>query len=577
MPSREVILPEKRRGLLRAMFDNGRFVRVLEAHNGLSAIVAEKASVDIIDGSNGALEFDGIWVSSFTDSAAKGQPDVQVVSFDSRIETVAEITNVTRKPLIVDGDTGGDSNNFDYLLQRLTNFGVSAVIVEDQVWPKRNSLDKTSSHVLEDPKDFAAKLRRGIDNRLSQDLLIFSRIESFIAGRDLEDAVGRARIYLQAGVDGVMIHSNQNTPDQVLSFSREYHVLCRELGVFKPLICVPTTYNSITEDELREAGFNVVIYANHMLRAAHRSMEGVARSILAHGRSLEADGLCTPVKTIFEVVGFNDLKTRGMAYENGVKVVIPAAGKHTNLGDLCSNKPCSSLQFGDGRVIDYQLQSLKNVGISDCVVIRGQHEEKLYVQGVRFCDASMQDQGIMATLARAEKEFNNELLIVYSDILFTDEIIKKVLSSRQDSDIIIVTDNSYRLREPDYKSKLDLVVTNNSGLRQLRRPENRVLRIGKSIPCEQASAEFIGITYLSRRGAESLMQVYHDCLGKYIDGYFHEAESIYKASLTDVIQEIIDRGYNVKSVEVNHGWRELHSPDNYCAAVAEFGGVGNVK
>ena len=211
------ILPEARRGKLKALLDRGKIVRVLEAHNGLSGIIANNAC---IEGQSNEVpvqrEFDAIWESSLTDSASKGHPDIEIVSFDSRLQSINEILAVTHKPMIVDGDTGGDANNFEYMVTKLERAGVSAVIIEDKVFPKRNSLEPGVQQTLQEPEVFAQKIHRGKSVQISSDFMIIARLESLIAGKSVDDAISRAQIYLETGADGVMIHSKEKDPAQIM-------------------------------------------------------------------------------------------------------------------------------------------------------------------------------------------------------------------------------------------------------------------------------------------------------------------------------------------------------------------------
>lgn len=302
------ILPDERRSRLKTMLQNFCGLRFIEAHNGLSAIVAN--TIYLSTENNSRMEFDGLWVSSLTSSASKGLPDIELSSMERRLETIEEIINVTQKPVIIDGDTGGEAVNFEYFCSRLELMGVSAVVIEDKQYPKRNSLSKEAQHILEDPEVFANKIRRARSILLSNDFMIFARIESLVANQSVENALARARTYLLAGADGIMIHSNEQTIDKVRSFLDGYRNLCNQLSFRKPIICVPTTYNSVTDEELFQYGADIVIYANHLLRAAHLAMQRVCETILRNNRSLEADRLCTPVSQLFEVVGFNDVIAR---------------------------------------------------------------------------------------------------------------------------------------------------------------------------------------------------------------------------------------------------------------------------
>jgi len=296
------IMPSQRVSALKECIDRKGFARILEAHSGLSGIVAERARMEV----NGEiLEYDGIWESSLTDSGTKGLPDASIVGADSRAHTIDEILNVTTKPLIVDGDTGGEASQFEYLVARLERMGVSSVIIEDKVYPKRNSLSTTSRQILEDPAIFAEKISAGKEVVVTDDFMIIARLESLIAGTGLDDALERTEQYINAGADGVMIHSNNSDPTDIVRFAESYQKLCLRLGCRPQLVCVPTTYNTITDAELVQCGFNIIIHANHLLRSAYKAMSETALNILKSGSSLEADDLCAPVRDLFAAVGYD--------------------------------------------------------------------------------------------------------------------------------------------------------------------------------------------------------------------------------------------------------------------------------
>ena len=301
------ITPGDRLRALRECIEEKGYARILEAHSGLSGIVVERARAQK-DGR--IIEYDGLWESSLTDSATKGLPDASIIGYDSRAWTIDEILNVTTKPVLVDGDTGGDPAQFEYLVKKLERLGVSAVIIEDKVYPKRNSLDSTANQQLEHPVVFAEKIKAGKEVAISPDFMIIARLESLIVGSGLQDALQRAERYIRAGADGIMIHSYHRDPGEILAFSAAYQTLCLRLGRRPILVCVPTTYNSITDAELVANGFNVVIHANHFLRAAYKAMVETASRILGGGRSLEAEPLCASVQEIFSCVGL-DLISRG--------------------------------------------------------------------------------------------------------------------------------------------------------------------------------------------------------------------------------------------------------------------------
>lgn len=271
-------------------------LRFMEAHNGLTGLIVESARVE--EGS-GVREFDGMWLSSLTDSTAKGKPDIEAVDVTSRMQTLNEIVEVTTKPIIYDGDSGGLPEHFAFTVRTLERFGVSAVIIEDKVGLKHNSLRE--SPVVQSQAgagEFCQKIRAGKRAQVTDDFMIIARIESFILEKGLDDAVERARAYIDAGADGIMIHSRRAEEAEVASFCEIYRTLPRRV----PLVAVPSTYNHVTEDRLRELGVDIVIYANHLLRAAYPAMKETAESILRYGRSREVDSRLLPIKAVLDLI-----------------------------------------------------------------------------------------------------------------------------------------------------------------------------------------------------------------------------------------------------------------------------------
>jgi len=295
------ILAENRRGRLKAMLAQGRKLRAIEAHNPLSGLIGNEAGIDGPDGAR--KEFDALWLSGFTCASSRALPDVELARQEKKLETIEEIAAATDKPLIADADTGGDALAFRYLCTRLEALGVSLIIVEDKMFPKRTSLAAGVHHDLEDPATFAAKIAAGKEAMLSGDVLVFARIESLIAGAGLDDALERARIYLESLADGIVIHSKDKRGQEVFDFIDGFNALRQETGIEKPLLCIPTAYNFVRDEELFERGVSVVIHANHLLRAAFLAMERACETILAADRSQEADEICVDLPRLFELIG----------------------------------------------------------------------------------------------------------------------------------------------------------------------------------------------------------------------------------------------------------------------------------
>lgn len=290
--------PDYRRGLLRKMLNLKPYISVMEASNGLTGLIVENVKV-LDEETSFYKEFDAMWVSSLCDSTFKGKPDIELVDLTSRINTINEIMEVTTKPIILDGDTGGKKEHFIFNVKTLERIGVSAIIIEDKTGLKKNSLFGTEvKQTLEDPREFADKIRAGKNALTTKDFLIFARLESLIAGFGVDDAMERAKIYIEAGADGIMIHSKDKSGADILEFLRLFRNYSKDI----PVILVPTTYNHLTEKELADHGANIIIHANHLLRSAYPAMVKTAETILKNGRSKEADQFCMPIKQVLELI-----------------------------------------------------------------------------------------------------------------------------------------------------------------------------------------------------------------------------------------------------------------------------------
>ena len=290
------ITPDIRRGVFKRLVESKKISRFLEAHNPISALIAEKLS---IERKGKKISFDGFWSSSLTDSTIMGKPDTEAVGISERLLGVNQIFDVTTKPLIFDADTGGKIEHFEMKIKSIERLGISSIIIEDKTGLKKNSLlNDTSSQIQEDKKKFCEKIKVGKKAQNSNDFMIIARIESFILGKSLKDAMDRAHAYVDAGVDGIMIHSKSKNPKQIFQFSKMF----RKDYDHIPLVSVPSSYNQVKEKELIDNGFNVVIYANHMLRASYPAMKSVATKILLNGRSKEADKEIISISEILNLI-----------------------------------------------------------------------------------------------------------------------------------------------------------------------------------------------------------------------------------------------------------------------------------
>jgi phosphoenolpyruvate mutase len=290
------ITPDIRCGRLRRLLNSKQMLRFMESHSGLTGLIIENLSVASNKGQN---EFDGMWISSLTDSTLKGKPDIEAVDLTSRLNSLNDILEVTTKPIIYDADTGGKIEHLRFTVRTLERLGISAMIIEDKTGLKKNSL--LGNDVLQTQESvevFCGKIQASKRAQVSEDFMVIARIESLILEAGLEDAIIRASAYISAGADGIMIHSRKNDPEEIFSFCREYKKFEKRV----PLIVVPSSYSQVKESELESYGVNIVIYANHLLRAAYPAMVETATSILTHGRSFEAESNILAISEILNLI-----------------------------------------------------------------------------------------------------------------------------------------------------------------------------------------------------------------------------------------------------------------------------------
>ncbi len=521
----------------------------IEAHSGLSGLVTEK------------LDFDFIWESSLTDSASKGLPDASIVGNESRLHTIDEILNVTTKPMIVDGDTGGDEDNFRFLIKRLENQGVSAVIVEDKIFPKRNSFGGTVGSGMEDPNIFAQKLKIGMETKSSDKFLIIARLESLIAGLGMNETMLRAEKYILAGVDGIMIHSKLKDPSEVIEFIPKYEKLCERLERRPYLIAVPTTYNSISDNELIKSGVDIIIHANHLLRASYIAMTEAANLILKSGRSLEVDSKISSVKEIFSVVGYDKIIERDKEKTPEITGLIASAGDHK------INNINRSLNKISGKpLISHQIETFKKAGIENLKITVNNSDEfdKFEDKGVNFIqiDTTGSDQ-LLDSIMSGFHNIDEPTILAYGDIMFNEKIVSRLISNEHD--IVIAVDSTYKYHKHEIDKKLELVSYKNNDVDNSRRKLEmtdiyEVSKLGKDLDLQEAESEFFGLVYFSSTGISLLKSSYNRLMtsGKSSNSFI------------DIMNFMIDEKIKIVCNEFSGGWIELHTENDFKLAEKEI-------
>tara|TARA_A100001015_G_scaffold263386_1_gene310332 strand:+ start:3120 stop:4427 length:1308 start_codon:yes stop_codon:yes gene_type:complete len=289
--------PQNRISRLKRLISSKDIVKILESHNALTGLIIENLFIKNSKGIN--IEFDGMWSSSLTDSATKGKPDNSSVDFSSRILSLNEMMEVTTKPLVFDADNGGQLEHLPFLIRSLERSGVSAIIIEDKIGLKKNSLFKNQDNVKQDnPRNFANKIKKICNSRQYNDFMVIARIESLILKKGLNDALNRAELYSRAGADAILIHSKHKNPNEIFSFAKKF----RKSKNYIPLVAVPSTYSKVYEKDLIKNGFKLVIYANQLLRSAYPAMLNTAKIILKNKRSFEADKKIISINEIINLI-----------------------------------------------------------------------------------------------------------------------------------------------------------------------------------------------------------------------------------------------------------------------------------
>ena len=412
----------------------------------------------------------------------------------------------------------------------------------------------------------------GRNARATDDFLIIARLESLVAGIGMNDTVLRAEKYMRAGADGIMIHSKLKNPEEIITFSKKFKVLCEKLNKRPFLISVPTTYNSIKDSELKDLGFNIVIHANHLLRASFEAMSETASKIIDSDRSKEVDDQIVSVKKVFSIVGYDKIVERENEKNDldDLNVIIPSAGDSKEF----DNTSKSFLQINDFPLIQHQIESIHKAGLDKIVVITPQNNNDFKIfekNGVNLCKTnSSKSNQLFKSLLSARESMENGFLIIFGDIIFNEELLISLINS--DKDIVLGIDNSYKFHKHNQDKKLDLIITEESSETKFRSLNTnsleRITNIGKSISINEADGEFIGMGYFSKSAAQKLLKIVDELNES--SNKFHEAKSFETADLTDVIQELIDRGNEVFARRTYKGWIEIHSMDDVKQAQNEL-------
>jgi phosphoenolpyruvate phosphomutase len=525
------------------------------AHDALSAKLAEEAG------------FDAIWASGFGISAVQAVPDANILTLTETLEAVRRIVDAVAIPVIADCDNGyGNAINVMRTAAEFERAGAAGICIEDNEFPKRCSFYAGVRRDLVPAEEHARKVQAATTARRDDGFLVIARTEALIVGLGLEEALRRARAYADAGADAVLIHSKSRDFAELREFARRWDRLA-------PLVAVPTTYADVASTELAAAGFRMAIFANQALRAAIVAMRDTLRELRTTGRASSVDDRIASLEEVYALVGVPELKANEQRFlfagDEAPRAVILAAGFEPQLLPLIADRPKAMLEVKGRPILERQIEALRRCGVRDIVVVRGYRKERVDVAGVRFVDNDRYaETGELHSLFGAEPELDRPFVLLYGDIIFDPAVLVKLLQTQ--ADVAVVVDrafhDAYRAGVALPPGPLDLVVTETPpNGRRFVAPESgsRVVRIGPEVTPEEAHGEYIGMAMFSGHGAETLRRVHAELAAG-------RAEGLERASVTHILQALVDRGHPVVAVDIHKGWMEIDSVDDYRRACAEI-------
>ena len=532
---------------------------IIGAHNGLSGKIGEEAG------------FEGLWASGFEISASYAVPDANILTMAENLHAAQMMNNSTKIPVIADCDNGyGNAINVIRCVEEYERAGIAAICMEDNVFPKRCSFYAGVKRELSPTEEHAGKIRAAKATQKNPDFMVIARTEALIAGWGMEEALMRGRAYADAGADMVLIHSKSKDPDEVISFAKQWD------RPNTPLVCVPTIYKGTTVDQLHKAGFKLIIFANHAIRSSIKAMTETLTTLKREMYTGSVEDRVVPLERVYQLVGVDKMKTEEGAFmpseSPGVTAIILCAGQSQGLLPLTEELPKPMLDIKGKTILERQIDVLNACGVKEVAVVRGYKKDAIKIPNARFYDNDeFATTNEAFSLFRAAKELKGPFLFLYGDILFERSHLEKLLKSP--ADVSIVVDRAYGEtgRPESGRGAPDLVTLKDaqeSGYRFLgAEAPHQVASVGRTIAPAQANGEFVGMAMFSAKGARALTECYSQ-LSETQKGSFHEADSLRHASFTDLVQELIDRGNEVRAIDVYKGWLEIDTFEDYRRAWA---------
>jgi phosphoenolpyruvate phosphomutase len=534
---------------LRELLTSERLRFLMEAHNGLSAKVAEEAG------------FEGLWGSGLSISASMGVRDNNEMSWTQVLDLLEFMSDSVSIPLLLDGDTGyGNFNNMRRLVQKLETRQIAGVCIEDKLFPKTNSFIG-ENQPLADMDEFCGKIKAGKDAQRDDDFNIVARVEALIAGWGLDEALKRAEAYRRAGADAILIHSKQSRPDEILAFMHEWAGRC-------PVVIVPTTYYDTPTEAFRAAGVSVVIWANHLMRSALTAMQQTAQQLREEESLLSVEDRLVTVKEVFRLQGAGELEEAERRYlppkVETPRAVILAAGRGKELDVLTEDRPKAMIEIAGKPLLERTVDTLRSIGIKDITVVRGYRKEAVQLPGLTYVDNDEHESTQEAfSLFRGLEGVSGPVLVAYGDVLFQKFIPMHLFES--DSDFCIAVDPRDQL-DTTKNGYRDLVTSDRpfhwSEFEQL----TRLVQMSTAIPEEQVHGEWIGLLKMTGEGVRQLREL----------AAVQDADRLRTMRMADVFDLLIANGKDVEVVYVRGHWLDVDDMHDVVAA-SNFDGSGQYR
>ena len=505
---------------------------LMEAHNGLSAKIAEEAG------------FEGIWGSGLSISAALGVRDNNEASWTQVLEVVEFMADATSVPILLDGDTGyGNFNSARRLVMKLEQRGVAGVCMEDKIFPKTNSFLRSTAQPLADMEEFAGKIRAAKEAQRDDDFVVVARVEALIAGHGMEEALKRGEAYRKAGADAVLIHSRERHPDEILQFKREW-------GDRLPLVIVPTKYYITPTEVFREAGFKIVIWANHLMRSALSAMQVTAKQIYTAQTLIGVEEKVATLAEVFRLQGESELEQAEKAYlpKGGpiARGIVLAAGRGDELGELVKDRPKSMVPIAGKPILEHILDAYRSANVRDLVVVRGFAKAAVDVQGATFVDNDAFDStGELASLATAKSALDGPCIVSYGDVLFKKYVLDELLET--EGDFVVAVDSMPV--DKTRSRRADWAVCSEAHSRSTLLANVQLKDVLTDPTSPTISGEWTGLLKLSNAGAKQVLAMMEA---------MPKAERD-KASMPDLLRRLVREGKSVRVVYTRGGWLDVNT------------------